>query len=153
MSNPASDVVKKFLDALAQGSFTDEYIDRHIEYISLNRSNPELAEILPWAGTHNGPVEFKKFFGEMLQAWDFLEFQIDTIFGEAEKVAVIGHFTYQSKVVKKITRSPFAIFIKVQDGKIRHFQFFEDTYDTAASFRRTGQWSIENAVGVRTVGV
>jgi uncharacterized protein len=53
---------------------------------------------------------------------------------------------------RNITKSAFAIYSKLGNGKIRYFQFFEDTYNTAASFRRSGSWNIENASGVKTVG-
>ena len=150
--NSSAKVVKNFLDAMSKGTLADEYLDPNIEYVSLNQSNPELAEILPWTGTRHGPVEFKRVFGQILDAWDFLEFQVEIIFDQDEKVAVVGRFAYESKIVKKVTRSPFAIYAKVREAKIYYFQFFEDTYSTASSFRRSGRWSVETALGSRIVG-
>ena len=40
-------------------------------------------------------------------------------------------------------RSPFSIHAKVKDGKIAFFQFMEDTFATARSFRSNGAWAIQ----------
>jgi ketosteroid isomerase-like protein len=150
--NSSIDVVNRFLSGFPRGTVADECIDPNLTYISLNHDNPELAQTMPWTGTHFGSAVLKKSVAQLLEVWDFHEFKVDTVFGEGEQVAVFDRFTYESKKVKRITKSPFAIYLKVKDGKIVHLQFFEDTYSTAASFRRSGHWEIENAAGPHTVG-
>ena len=71
---------------------------------------------------------------------------------EGNDVALFGRFVYESKVLKHRTHSPFAVRAKVQDGKIRFFQFLEDTYNTAASFRKRGVWSVSTLNGESEVG-
>ena len=44
---------------------------------------------------------------------------------------------------RKIVTSPFAILLRVVDGKVTHFQFLEDSYATAASFRKDGSWTVQ----------
>jgi hypothetical protein len=53
-------------------------------------------------------------------------------------VAVFGRFTYKSKTQGKTAESPFSILSRVHHGKIVYFQFMEDTFETAASFKSGG---------------
>ena len=53
-------------------------------------------------------------------------------------MAVFGKFTYTSVIAKNTFTSPF-----VKDGLITYFQFLEDTYASAASFRVEGEWTIQ----------
>ena len=43
--------------------------------------------------------------------------------------------------------SPFSILVKVVDGKVTYLQFQEDTYATAASFRKDGSWTVQTEPG------
>jgi len=44
----------------------------------------------------------------------------------------------KSLVAEKTVESPFSILSRVHDGKIVYFQFMEDTFATAASFKSGG---------------
>ena len=39
--------------------------------------------------------------------------------------------------------SPFSILVKVVDGQVTYAQFLEDSYATAASFRKHGSWVVQ----------
>ena len=56
---------------------------------------------------------------------------------------MFGSFTYRSVFLGQPVRSPFSIHAKVKDGKIAFFQFMEDTFATARSFRSNGAWAIQ----------
>jgi hypothetical protein len=43
--------------------------------------------------------------------------------------------------------SPFSILVKVVDGQVTYLQFLEDSYVTAASFRKDGSWIVQTQVG------
>ena len=64
-----------------------------------------------------------------------------------ENVAVFGDFRYRSKSLGKVVSSPFSILVKVVDGKVTYLQFLEDTYATAASFRKDGSWTVQTEPG------
>jgi PAS domain S-box-containing protein len=72
------------------------------------------------------------------QFWQILAFSPEELFGAAENVADFGRFTYKSKTQGKTVESPFSILSRVRDGKIVYFQFMEDTFATAASFKSGG---------------
>ncbi|WP_257224362.1 hypothetical protein [Acinetobacter sp. YH16042] len=71
------------------------------------------------------------------------DFQITDMIAEDETVAVFGQFTYTSVYAKNTFTSPFSIKAKVQNGLISFFQFMEDTYASASSFRVGGEWIIQ----------
>jgi uncharacterized protein len=76
--------------------------------------------------------------------WSVDDFQITDILSDNELVAVFGSFTYTSVELGKTFTSPFAIKSKVENGQITFFQFMEDTYASAQSFRKEGYWIIQN---------
>jgi hypothetical protein len=71
-------------------------------------------------------------------------FEVKELFGTDENVAVFGTFTYKSNTLGKVATSPFSILAKVRNGKIVYFQFMEDTFATAATFRVFGHWKIHS---------
>jgi hypothetical protein len=46
-----------------------------------------------------------------------------------------------------VVSSPFSILVKVVDGKVTYLQFLEDSYATAASFRKDGSWTVQTEAG------
>ena len=112
-------------------------------YVSLNFSNPELKKIEPWAGTAIGPSAYSSTFMQVANYWKVEDFTMTDKFASGEDVAVFGRFTYRSVAVGKVFTSPFSIHAKVREGKMVYFQFMEDTYASAASFRQSGSWTVK----------
>ena len=79
----------------------------------------------------------------VFSSWDIEAFNITTMFASNENVAVFGDFRYKSKSLGKVVASPFAILVKVVDGKVSYVLFMEDTYATASSFRKDGTWTVQ----------
>ena len=142
----ALDVVKEFLENTAPdkvGAAARRLVAPDAIYVSLNFDNPELKKIEPWAGTSKGPDEFSNTFSRVAKYWKIEDFKVTDMFGSGENVAVFGTFTYRSVAVGTSFRSPFSILAKVRNGKIQYFQFMEDTYASAASFRQSGSWIVK----------
>ncbi|WP_249031648.1 nuclear transport factor 2 family protein [Tenebrionicola larvae] len=140
------DVVKAFLSHTAPDKVSGaahKLVKSDATYVSLNFDNPELKQIEPWAGTSKGPEGFISTFTRVAQYWDILDFRVSDMFASGENVAVFGRFTYRSKAVGKTFTSPFSILAKVNNGKITYFQFMEDTYASASSFRSSGSWMVK----------
>ncbi|MBJ2285851.1 hypothetical protein JFT66_16965 [Pseudomonas sp. MF6755] len=70
-----------------------------------------------------------------------------------EDVAIFGKFTYRSVAIDRVITSPFSILAKVHDGKMTYFQFMEDTYATASSFRQSGSWTVKTSTGAAPANV
>jgi ketosteroid isomerase-like protein len=143
---PALDVVKEFLENTAPdkvGAAAKRLVAPDATYVSLNFDNPELKKIEPWAGTSKGPDGFSNTFSRVAKYWKIEDFKVTDMFGSGESVAVFGTFTYRSVAVDTSFRSPFSILAKVRNGQIHYFQFMEDTYASAASFRQSGSWIVK----------
>lgn len=140
------DVVKEFLENTAPDKVdatARRLVAPDATYVSLNFDNPELKKIEPWAGTSKGPEGFSNTFSRVAKYWKIEDFKVTDMFGSGENVAVFGTFTYRSVAVGTSFRSPFSILAKVKNGKIHYFQFMEDTYASAASFRQSGSWIVK----------
>jgi uncharacterized protein len=146
---PASpiDVVNEWLQNLLDPEVIDSVVAPDATYVSLNTENPELHKIMPWAGTSHGPQAFLDNLGEMFTRWENQAFNVTAMFASDENVAVFGNFSYKSNSLGKVVSSPFSILVKVIDGKVAYLQFLEDSYATAASFRKTGSWTVQTEPG------
>jgi ketosteroid isomerase-like protein len=111
-------------------------------YVSLNYENAELKKIMPWTGTSHGRQAFVVNFANIYSQWTADEFTIEDLFGDEERVAGFGRFTYTSNTLGKSVTTPFAFLARVRDGQIAYFQFLEDTFATARSFHVEGTWKL-----------
>jgi uncharacterized protein len=110
-----------------------------VNYVSLNKSHPDLTRVLPWAGEHHGPDEIVKAFQGIYTMWEPVGFEVKAAFGQGEDVAVFGEFSYRSKEVGKTVTSPFGIHVKVVNEKIAYVLFLEDTLITTSSVQTGGE--------------
>jgi len=83
----------------------------------------------------------------MFTRWETQAFNVTTMFASGENVAVFGDFRYKSNSLGKVVSSPFSILVKVIDGKVTYLQYLEDSYATAASFRKDGSWIVQTEPG------
>lgn len=145
---PASptEVVGQWLQNLLDPDVVRDVVAPDATYVSLNTENAELKKILPWAGTSHGPQAFLDNLGGMFTRWENQAFNVTAMFASDENVAVFGDFRYKSHSLNKVVTSPFSILVKVVDGKVTYVQFLEDTYATAASFRKGGSWTVQTQV-------
>lgn len=154
-SKAPKDVVQAFLvnsgkDSVQQAA--EALVAEDATYISLNFNNPELERIEPWTGTRKGRQIYIDTFSNVGTYWEVNDFQVTDLLAEGELVAVFGQFTYTSVEVGHRFTSPFAIKARVQDGLITFFQFMEDTYASARSFRKRGSWEVLNNGQLQQVG-
>ncbi len=138
----------EIVQALLQGSkdpaVVHALVAPHATYVSLNYENAELKKIMPWAGTSKGPEAILSTYTTVAERWESQAFDIETILGTEEEVAVFGRFTYKSKTLGKIITSPFSILAKVENEHVTYMQFMEDTFGTASTFRSGGNWKFQS---------
>jgi uncharacterized protein len=143
MSASPIEVVTQWLQNLANPDVVNEIVAQDATFDSLNTEDAELKKIMPWAGKFVGPKAFLYIRAGVSSSWDIEAFNITTMFASDENVAVFGDFRYKSKSLGKVVASPFAILVKVVDGKVTYVLFMEDTYATASSFRKDGTWTVQ----------
>jgi hypothetical protein len=89
----------------------------------------------------------------MFRRWENQAFNVTAMFASDENVAVFGDFRYKSQSLGKVVSSPFSVLVKVVDGKVTYLQFLEDGYATAASFRKSGSWTVQTEPGAASFEV
>jgi uncharacterized protein len=137
------EVVGEWLQSLLDSEVVKRLVAPNATYVSLNFDNPELKKIMPWTGTSQGPQAFLDNLGTMFTRWENQAFNVRAMFGSDENVAVFGDFRYKSHSLGKVVSSPFSILVKVVNGQVTFLQFQEDSYATAASFRKDGSWTVQ----------
>jgi uncharacterized protein len=147
------EVVGEWMQNLLDPGVVNRLVAPDATYVSLNTDNPELNKIMPWAGTSHGPQAFLDNLSTMFTRWENQAFNVTTMFAAGENVAVFGDFRYRSHSLDKVVTSPFSILVKVVDGKVTYLQFLEDSYATAASFRKSGSWTVQTEPGAEPVEV
>jgi ketosteroid isomerase-like protein len=147
MSASPMEVVGQWLQNLLDPDVVNRVVAPDATYVSLNTEDAELNKIMPWAGTSHGPQAFLDNLSGMFTRWENQAFNVTTMFASDENVAVFGDFRYKSNSVGKVVTSPFSILLKVIDGRVTHLQFLEDSYATAASFRKDGSWIVQTEAG------
>jgi uncharacterized protein len=151
-ANPI-EVVGTWLENLMDPDIVNSVVAPDATYVSLNTEDAELNKIMPWAGTSHGPKAVLDNLGEMFSRWENQAFNVSTMFASGENVAVFGDFRYRSNSLGKVVSSPFSILVKVVDGKVTYVQFLDDSYATAASFRKEGSWTVQTDPDAEPFGV
>jgi uncharacterized protein len=144
MAGEPKDIVTRLLAGIHDPKVVKDLCAPDVTYVSLNYSNPDLHKVMPWCGTGSGADAIIKTFHEVARFWHVDSFIPEDIFGEDDRIAVFGRFTYTSTKLRKTVTTPFAIFCKVRDRKVTHMQFMEDTFCTASSFRSGGVWKFQS---------
>ena len=144
MAREPKEIVKALLQGIRDPGVVEKLCAPDVTYVSLNYSNPDLRKIMPWCGTGHGVEAISKTFHDVAEFWTVESFTPEDIFGEDDKVAVFGRFTYTSTKLRKTVTTPFAILCKLKGGKVSYMQFMEDTFCTASSFRSGGTWKFQS---------
>ncbi len=144
MSKTPVEIVQQLLAGATKPDVVHALVAPDATYVSLNYDNPELKRIMPWAGTARGPGAILGTYTRVAEFWESEAFDVETIFGVGENVAVFGRFTYRSKTLGKSITSPFSILAKVNNGQVTYMQFMEDTFATASTFRSGGVWKFRS---------
>jgi uncharacterized protein len=140
MAREPKEIVIELLEGIRDPKIVRGLCAADVTYVSLNYSNPDLHKIMPWCGTAHGVEAIIQTFADVGRFWNVDLFMPEDIFGEGDRVAVFGRFTYTSTKMGKTVTSPFAILFRLKSEKVEYMQFMEDTFCTGSSFRSGGTW-------------
>jgi uncharacterized protein len=144
MKDTPVEIVRRLLGDPSNPDVVKELVAEDSVYVSLNFEDPDLKRIMPWCGTGHGSNALLQTFTDVGRFWKINNFEILDIFGSDNRVAAFGTFTYVSTVLGQEVTSPFAVFAKVENGKVTYTQFMEDSFATARSFRSGGTWTVQS---------
>ena len=98
-------------------------------------------------GTSLSPQAFLDNLGVMFTRWDNQALNVTTMFASDENVAVFGDFRYKSHSLGQDGELPV-----LDPGKGHRREgdlpaVLQDSYATAASFRKDGSWTVQTEPG------
>ena len=111
------EIVQALLEGIHDSNVVKELCTPDVTYVSLNYNNPDLHKVMPWCGTGHGVDAIIKTFHDVAEFWIVDSFTPEDIFGEDDKVAVFGRFTYISTRLRKTVTTPFAILFRLRGGR------------------------------------
>jgi hypothetical protein len=104
MSTNLTAVLQELLQNTSNLTVLRQLMTPEATYVSLNFDNPELKRVMPWTGTHTGPLALADVFGAIQRFWKTLDFKVTDTIEQGSRVALFGSFTYKSNVTGKESR-------------------------------------------------
>lgn len=105
-------------------TFTDD-----IEWESIDNDE------IPFAGTYHGKSEVGRYFSELDQAQEAVQFEPREFICEGDKVVVLGQSRWTVRSTGQTYDNPWVHVLTIRDGKVARFQQFNDTASVAKAFR------------------
>lgn len=131
-------LLQQLLENATNPKVVTELMTPNATYVSLNFDDPDLKKIMPWAGTHKGPLSLVEAFTGVQSSWKTLDLKITDTIEQENRVAFFGSFTYRSNTTGRQITSPFSLLARFENGKVSYAQFLEDSFGTASSFKIGG---------------
>lgn len=136
-------VVAGFFDGFARGDMDAVFaaLSPQVEY-TVNTPGTVTREALPWSTTFHGASEVQAFFARLMQNFEVLGFALRQVIADGPAVAAFGHFRYRVRATGLDCETDWCARFVIEQGRITHYQFFEDSYAIARAFRCAGQWEM-----------
>lgn len=136
---PAKDVVQHFFAAL-RSSGPDaalEFVGDDAVFIAV--LGDDFRKYLPMYGKYIGKKGARDFLHSLSESFDTQEFITQKVISEDNSVALWGKFHHIVRSTGRDFHSDWALVCEVKDGKIEHYQFYEDTAALEAAFHLPGR--------------
>jgi len=98
--------------------------DENIAFGSLAQAPPQLE----YLASYRARDALGAYFEGIKRDWDIIEYRVDHLVAQGDRVVMLGHLTVRSKATGKIVKTPKVDSWRFKDGKA--IEFFE-YYDTA----------------------
>jgi ketosteroid isomerase-like protein len=96
--------------------------------------NPGPPDVIPGAGKHVGKDAVAGFFGTLAQSTDFQAFEPREFIAQGDKVVALIHSEATARSTGRKFVDHEAHVWTFRDGKVAHFQVFQDTAALVAAF-------------------
>lgn len=118
--------VHRLFEAFGAGNM-DGILSVLAENITVKAGNPEHASKVPWYGTYQGQSGAQDFFTGLASNVETEAFAVEDIVEDGSLAFAFGHLRHRIPATGRVFESDWALRCEVTDGKITHYQFFEDT--------------------------
>jgi hypothetical protein len=96
--------------------------------------NPGPPDVIPGAGTHRGKDAVAGFFGTLAQSTEFQAFEPREFIAQGDNVVALIHSEATARSTGRKFVDHEAHLWTFRDGKVAHFQVFQDTAALVAAF-------------------
>ncbi|MEM6831720.1 MAG: nuclear transport factor 2 family protein [Bacteroidota bacterium] len=132
-SKKTMEIAMAFMDAMGKGDMDKMVSLMHDDMVWQNAGDSDLPWIGPWKGKKAILEEFMPAFGANFQTikWEpndaFASGNTAAFFGQ-----MVGLLTKSNKKTKEFT---YALRVKVKDGKVILWNWFEDSYEVSKAYK------------------
>ena len=127
----ATEITRAFYDLFVAGKL-EEMLTRFVSEDCV-LENP-LPDPIPFGGRFEGRPGFEAYLHGILGAIEIENFEIREIFGDGDRVAVIGSETSRVVTTEKRYTMNWVHTLRIRDGKIYEFREYNDTAAMRAAF-------------------
>lgn len=131
MSSENTNVVAEFFSAFGRGDVAGILATLHDE-VTIIAEGPQA---VPWYGTYHGKAGAQTFLSALGGNIEPQQFEIRTLLGQGRTVVAAGYLAHRIPATGRQFASEWALLCTVEDGRIRRYQFFENTAAAAEAFR------------------
>ena len=148
----AADILKAYFASFREHDWKAKiphFFTEDAEYIcfATERMSPETKFAIPWAGVwkgHQGVIDFQTLLNENFEVRGFED---HTYIEDGDNIAMFGVLKFTARATNRNVDSDMAAHVKLRDGRIAYYHFYEDTFAIVHAFRTGGQWTIDNGAG------
>jgi len=90
---------------------------------------------LPWIGRRTGHGAVSDFIRGTRLLLERVRFDVEGILANDDSAVIFGDLASKVNVTGRIIESPFALILRVSDGKIARFQMLEDSFAVSRAAR------------------
>lgn len=98
---------------------------------SVDWSVPGATAVVPWLGPRSSPLEVADFYETLARATELLRFDVHKSVVVGDTGVVLGYFESKVLGTQRTIASEFAMHLRVSNGKIEKYRFYEDSYAVA----------------------
>lgn len=124
-------IVDSFFEKLGTGASPEEIST--IFSTNIDWDVPGATDIVPWVGKRKNQSDIASFYRTLGEKTDPIHFEIYETLINNDAAVITGYFEAKVKSTQKIIASEFSMHLRMANGKIDRYRFFENSYAVAAA--------------------
>lgn len=130
------ETAQKWFDALKKGDVNTalNYIDDNVEWINMQPVKG-VSDILPWIGTYHGRDNFLKSINTYYSVADIQFVEPTNLIVQGNEAAARVHEKGICKATGRAFEIEFALWMKIEGGKIKWWKSYTDPSPLIAAFK------------------
>jgi hypothetical protein len=131
MSRSAAETVQSLFEHFGSGKIQDAARDLLAEdFVLLN----PLPAVIPFGGRYAGSAGFLEYMGLISESIEMLEFVVDEIMSEGERVVVVGREKSRVRATSRIYEMDWVHVFRASEGRIHSMREYNDTAAMLVAF-------------------